>query len=169
MRKFLESVAENEDYSIENYGTYDVDDVLKSVMGQKKSADAFKIIQDISVTAIGDMVEAVELFNKVNGTSYDGIVVPTETVAFYPTQIKSATDNIGTFDKSNPDIRYDLDERKAEQKSKAKTKAEVIAENRELRAENRELKESKNQMRGMLERLNRERAELSMAEQNPEI
>lgn len=28
VRKFLEEVAENEDYSIENYGTYDVDAVL---------------------------------------------------------------------------------------------------------------------------------------------
>jgi hypothetical protein len=29
-----------------------------------------------------------------------------EYVAFEPNQIKSATDNIGTFDKNNPDIRY---------------------------------------------------------------
>ena len=106
VRKFLEAVAENEDYSIENYGTYDVDDVLKKVMGQKKSSDAFQIIQDISATAVGDMVEAAELFNTVNGTNYDGIVVPTETVSFYPTQIKSATDNIGTFDGKNPNIKY---------------------------------------------------------------
>ena len=31
-------------------------------------------------------------------------------VAFYPNQIKSATDNIGTFDKNNDDIRYSLKE-----------------------------------------------------------
>lgn len=43
---------------------------------------------------------------------YDGIVVydgngnMKEVIAFEPTQIKSATDNIGTFDKTNPDIRY---------------------------------------------------------------
>lgn len=43
---------------------------------------------------------------------YDGIMVydgngnVKEIVAFEPTQIKSATDNIGTFDGSNPDIRY---------------------------------------------------------------
>ena len=29
-----------------------------------------------------------------------------QIVAFEPTQIKSATDNVGTFDKNNPDIRY---------------------------------------------------------------
>lgn len=106
VRKFLEAVAENEDYSIENYGTYDIDKVLKSVMGGLGKADAFKVIQDINVTAIGNMVEAVELFNEVNGTNYDGIVAETETVAFLPTQIKSATDNVGTFDKGNTNIYY---------------------------------------------------------------
>ena len=58
----------------------------------------------------------------------------------------------------NPDIRYNLDTTNTT-KPKAKTKTEVVAENKELRAENRELKESKNQMRGMLEKLNREIAE----------
>ena len=38
---------------------------------------------------------------------YDGINNSGEEfIAFYPEQIKSATDNIGTFDGSNPDIRY---------------------------------------------------------------
>ena len=108
VRDYIEAVAENEDYSIENYGTYDVDAILDNVMGKARTADAFKIIQDINATAVGDMVEAAELFNSVNGTKFDGIVVPTETVAFYPEQIKSATDNVGTFDKSNTDIQHSL-------------------------------------------------------------
>ena len=43
---------------------------------------------------------------------YDGVMVYDadgslkEIVAFAPTQIKSATDNVGTFDAENPDIRY---------------------------------------------------------------
>ena len=38
---------------------------------------------------------------------YDGVNNSGEEyIAFYPEQIKSATDNIGTFDGSNPDIRY---------------------------------------------------------------
>ena len=110
VRHFIEAVAENEDYSIENYGTYDVDTILDTIMGSEDSGDAFKIIQDINATAIGDMVEAAELFNSVNGTKFDGIIAPTETVVFRPEQIKSATDNIGTFDGSNPDIRYSLSE-----------------------------------------------------------
>lgn len=108
VRSFLEAVAENEDYSIENYGNYDVDSVLQNIMGKAATIDAFQVIQDVSLTAIGDMVEAAELFNKVNGTKYDGIVAATETVAFEPNQIKSATDNIGAFDGNNPDIRYKL-------------------------------------------------------------
>lgn len=36
----------------------------------------------------------------------------TQYVAFDPTQIKSATGNIGTFDPNNPDIRYSLGESK---------------------------------------------------------
>lgn len=39
----------------------------------------------------------------VKGVQVDSYIV------FEPTQIKSATDNIGTFDKNNPDIRYSLD------------------------------------------------------------
>ncbi len=111
LRKFLEAVAENEDYSFENYGYgATVDSVLESVYGKND----FAMLYDISSTAIGDAVEAAELFNKVNGTKYDGFILDTETVAFYPTQIKSATDNIGTFDGGDPDIRYSVDEAEAE-------------------------------------------------------
>ncbi|MBR2908218.1 MAG: hypothetical protein IKC26_09295 [Clostridia bacterium] len=43
---------------------------------------------------------------------YDGVIVDygtsDEVVVFDSTQIKSATDNIGTFDGSNPDIRYSV-------------------------------------------------------------
>ena len=39
----------------------------------------------------------------VQGVQVDSYIV------FEPTQIKSATDNIGTFDKNNPDIRYSID------------------------------------------------------------
>ena len=105
VRRYLEAIAENEDYSIENYGTYDIDKVLDVVMGKSKSEDAFKVIQDINITAVGDMVEAAELFNTVNGTNFDGIVVPTETVAFRPEQIKRVDNAKPTAD---PDIRFSL-------------------------------------------------------------
>ena len=103
VKKLLEVLAENEDdYSIENYGTYDVDEIIELAYHK----DMFEALQDISATAVGDLVETVKLFNSTNGTNYDGIILPTETVVFEPTQIKNATDNIGTFDSENADIRY---------------------------------------------------------------
>ena len=139
VRSYIEAVAENEDYSIENYGTYDVDAILDTVMGKARNADAFKIIQDINATAIGDMVEAAELFNQVNGTTFDGIVVPTETVAFYPEQIKSATDNAGTFDKSNPDIRFSL----SENDFSSMSYAEITAEQQKINQRRMDLEQRK--------------------------
>lgn len=104
MRQFLQAVAENdEDYSFENYGYgATVDSVLKSVFGKKSD---FAMLSDVNTTAIGDMVAAVKLFNEVNGTSYDGLILPTETVAFDPEQIKSVDNENPTKD---PDIRYSL-------------------------------------------------------------
>ena len=113
LRKFIEAVAENEDYSIENYGTYDVDKVLEKI----ESRDAFAIIRDVNTTAIGDFAEAVKLFNEVCGTEFDAVVTPMETVVFKPEQIKSAdpvtyddNDNViplsERFDSSRKDIRY---------------------------------------------------------------
>ena len=108
MRAFLEAVAENEDdYDLQNYGYgATADSVLSEVYGKGD----FEMLQDVSATAIGDFVEAVELFNQVNGTDYDGIITDTETVTFRSEQAKSATDNAGTFDRRNPDIRYSTTE-----------------------------------------------------------
>ena len=105
MRSFLEAVAENEDYGLENYGYgATVDSVLKDVYGKND----FSMLYDVNQTAIGDMVAAVELFNEVNGTGFDGLILDTETVVFNSSQIKSATDNVGTFDRNDPDIRFSL-------------------------------------------------------------
>ncbi len=41
-------------------------------------------------------------------TGYDGFIKDDVYVVFNPTQIKSATDNIGTFDPDNPDIRFSV-------------------------------------------------------------
>ena len=108
MRAFLEAVAENEDdYDLQNYGYgATVDSVLDQVYGKGD----FEMLQDVSATAVGDMVAAIELFNEVNGTKYDGIITGTETVTFQSTQNKSATDNIGTYDRRNPDIEHSFTE-----------------------------------------------------------
>ena len=103
MRRFLAAVAENEDdFSFENYGYgATVDSVLRSLYGKSD----FLMLNDVSQTAIGDMVAAVELFNEVNGTSYDGLIMDTETVAFRSDQIKNVDNKKPTGD---PDIRFQL-------------------------------------------------------------
>lgn len=59
-----------------------------------------------------------------DSTGYDGIAYNTDDtdyyVAFTPEQIKSATDNIGTFDKDNKDIRYSKELMTAEEKKKVR-------------------------------------------------
>ena len=104
LHKFLQAVVENEDYSFENYGYgATVESVLKSVYGKSD----FLMLNDISQTAIGDLVEAVELFNKVNKTDYDGIILDTETVTFNSEQAKLTSNQNPT---SNPDTRFSLEE-----------------------------------------------------------
>ncbi len=106
LKKFIIAVADNEDYSIENYGTYDINAILNKI----NKTDLFTALRDINSTAIGDFAETVKLYNRVNGTNFDGVISATETVVFDSNQIKSATDNIGTFDKENNDIRFSTDE-----------------------------------------------------------
>lgn len=104
LKNFIKVLAEDEDYGIENYGYgATVDSVLKSVWGK----DDFAMLQDLNATAVGDFAEAVKLFNKVNGTSYDGIVAPTETIAFYPEQIKETSNKKPT---KNPNMKFSVTE-----------------------------------------------------------
>ena len=126
MRKFLKAVADNEDdFSFENYGYgATVSSVLKSVYGKSD----FAMLYDVNQTAIGDMVAAVELFNEVNGTSYDGLILDTETVAFQSNQIKNVTNQNPTRD---PDIRYSILNKDLD---KAVSKAEEAQEKREAEA-----------------------------------
>ena len=61
---------------------------------------------------------------------YDGVHDGSEWVAFDSTQLKSATDNIGTFDKDNPKLKYSLakstqSELKALQKENEKLSQDV--------------------------------------------
>ncbi len=51
-------------------------------------------------------------YDSIIARSYDGNTNPiNQIVVFESNQIKSATDNIGTFDKDNPDIRYSVSEK----------------------------------------------------------
>ena len=69
---------------------------------------------------------------------YDGVIIKQDKgsfgrttdayIALHPEQVKSATDNIGTFDKNNPDIRYsnrNRDQQAVLEKQNEKLKADV--------------------------------------------
>lgn len=60
------------------------------------------------------------IIEKAKSGGYDGVIIENDTdsdieaetfyVVFSPNQIKSATDNIGTFDRGNNDIRYSIED-----------------------------------------------------------
>ena len=69
--------------------------------------------EDIERLAEANSAEASREFREeLEAEGYDGVYYNgdfnEEWVAFYPNQIKSATDNIGTFDGKLPDIRYSI-------------------------------------------------------------
>lgn len=103
LRKFVQTVADDEDYGIENYGYGATVNSIVNELYKKKND--FTIIEDVSATCIGDMVAATKIFNEVNGTNFDGFILNTESVCFYPEQIKLTTNENPT---NNPDIRYSL-------------------------------------------------------------
>ena len=57
-----------------------------------------------------------KIISKITeATGYDGFIKDNVYIVFNPTQIKSATDNIGTFDGANSDIRYSRKSRQRNQ------------------------------------------------------
>ena len=64
----------------------------------------------------------------VYGNTHEGLYKKNSYVVFNPTQIKSATDNIGTFDGKNEDIRYrlvDVQDEKAIDEERRRPKFEI--------------------------------------------
>ncbi|RKV80132.1 MAG: hypothetical protein D8H91_05540, partial [Alloprevotella sp.] len=63
-----------------------------------------------SLSEQNDRSASLEFREERESEGYDGVYfngdLRQETVVFSPTQIKSATDNVGTFDKENDDIRF---------------------------------------------------------------
>lgn len=103
-------------YEVEKFNElFDAEDTLLDEWTAK--ADA------ISVKAKEALTSALEK----NG--YDGVILETDEgswgrktdayIALRPEQVKSATDNIGTFDRNNPDIRYSLDTEQLEKTVRA--------------------------------------------------
>ncbi|MGM9861791.1 MAG: hypothetical protein ACI30W_04275, partial [Muribaculaceae bacterium] len=98
------------------YNTYDVYLNLKNPLVIDAKGSAYSSIEhsekemdtyEWSAYAEGNGYDGVIFRNVRDGVDYGAMDKPTtDYVAFKPTQIKSATDNVGTFDGTNRDIRY---------------------------------------------------------------
>ena len=85
-----------------NVGAYYLD-IKNPASGEK----AFKALNMFK----GQNYAGIKAREYLEEQGYDGVnFYGEEWVAFEPTQIKSATNNIGTFDRNNPDIRYSVKE-----------------------------------------------------------
>lgn len=129
--------------SAENYG------IISSEDKNGRVVEAYLSIQKpYEVTSYGDYVQAPaemyddhreEYLSEAEIQECDGIIVHGELstmyVVFEPSQIKSATDNIGLFDKKNPDIRYSL-----------KSTSSIEEQNKKLMQENKALREYKREL-----------------------
>lgn len=93
------------------------DDEKRIEAVEKYSSEVDSILKEWKDTEgrlSAELKETTDQFFRSMG--YDGVVLKidegsfgrkTKTIiAFLPNQVKSATDNVGTFDKNNPDIRY---------------------------------------------------------------
>lgn len=111
MLNFLKAIEnDGEDYDLYNYGEEaTAESVLNGVWGKGD----FEMLQDINAGAIGDLVAAIELFNEVNGTTYDGIILPSETVTFNSAQSKLTSNENPT---DNEDVRFSMRENVEETK-----------------------------------------------------
>lgn len=106
--------------------------------------DGFNTVADQIASEFGiarDSIKGSDVSSFLRQRGYDGVVMYDgngEIVianAFSSNQIKSATDNIGTFDKANPDIRY------SNRNSGESRVDRLVRKNEELKAEAEYLKQ----------------------------
>lgn len=125
------TIGELIDYINEVKNKYDIgdySDLIESFRGIfGESADEEVIMRKISLkfafplsvnTFINDCIGGIDFTKALKRNGNDGVIVwsrkdYSELVAFYPTQIKSATDNTGNFNPENPDIRFRFEQRPA--------------------------------------------------------
>ncbi|MFA5405528.1 MAG: hypothetical protein WC358_11390, partial [Ignavibacteria bacterium] len=98
--------------------TNDKEAIEKGEVGASDKGKIMNVYLDIKNPAGWKEYEKLGL-GQIEDLKYDGIILeekdsPTNYIVFNPEQIKSATGNIGTFDKANPDIRFQRPEKEEE-------------------------------------------------------
>ena len=92
-------------------------------------------VQDITIAAMEEGYDGV-IFRNIDDAGSEELVGTTHTTlaVFSPTQIKSATDNVGTFDKNNPDIRYRRASNRSVISSRFERQAEIQREEKNTKS-----------------------------------
>lgn len=137
----------NDEYYEQNYEAYVADDAevtQKILENEDKLDDILEQWKETTDTIRGELRELLDSYFIENDSGYDGIILDFDGrrkgenvksyIFFKNTQLKSATDNVGLFDKKNPDIRYSLKSTSAIEEQNKK----LIQENKALREYKRE-------------------------------
>lgn len=138
----------NDEYYEQNYEAYVADDaeVTKKILeNEDKLDDILEQWKDTTDTIRGELRELLDSYFIKNDSGYDGIILDFDGrrkgenvksyIFFKNTQLKSATDNVGLFDRRNPDIRYSL-----------KSTSAIEEQNKKLMQENKALREYKREL-----------------------
>lgn len=106
----MELTPEQADYILDKYASkkHDLDayDGMYREHAKAKLTTPFRVFDYLNEYAKDNNIKTSDILSDLG---YDGVHDGSEWVAFSSEQLKSATDNIGTFDKSNPDIRQSKD------------------------------------------------------------
>jgi len=140
----------NDEYYEQNYEAYVADDAevtRKILENEDKLDDILEQWKETTNTIRGDLRELLNSYFIENDSGYDGIILDFDFegkrkggkvksyIFFKNTQLKSATDNVGLFDRRNPDIRYSL-----------KSTSAIEEQNKKLMQENKALREYKREL-----------------------
>lgn len=106
----MELTSEQADYILDKYASkkHDLDayDGMYREHAKSKLTTPSRVFDYLNEYAKDNNIKTSDILSDLG---YDGVHDGSEWIAFSPNQLKSATDNIGTFDPHNPDIRYSKD------------------------------------------------------------
>lgn len=106
----MELTSEQADYILDKYASkkHDLDayDGMYREHAKAKLTTPSRVFDYLNEYAKDNNIKTSDILSDLG---YDGVHDGSEWVAFSSEQLKSTTDNIGTFDKSNPDIRQSKD------------------------------------------------------------
>ena len=140
----------NDEYYEQNYEAYVADDAevtQKILENEDKLDDILEQWKETTDTIRGELRELLNSYFIGDDSGYDGIILDFDFegkrkggkvksyIFFKNTQLKSATDNVGLFDRRNPDIRYSL-----------KSTSSIEEQNKKLMQENKALREYKREL-----------------------